>query len=73
MPGRAARRDRRDSSRRERQAAAPGIGESPCIPLAHHGFLDSSSLSPWWSRVPFAIPDRRPSGLARSKGVPLKP
>jgi hypothetical protein len=28
MPGRAARRDRRDFSRRERQAAGPGVGES---------------------------------------------
>jgi hypothetical protein len=35
MPGRAARRDRRDSSRRERQAAASGVGEFPCSPCEY--------------------------------------
>jgi len=70
MPGRAARRDRRDFSRRERQAAA-GVGEPPATALAHHGSPGSLRF-PWWSRVPFAIPGRRPDGLARPKGVPLK-
>jgi hypothetical protein len=34
---RAARRDRRASARRSRQAAAPEVGESPCFPLAPGG------------------------------------
>jgi len=74
MPGRAARRDRRDSSRRERQAAAPEVGESPCSPSrAHHGLPRFPFASAAWSRVLSAMPRPQAGPLARPQGVPLKP